>query len=164
MLEIKAIKLEEEIFFPYGDIIINPKKEPDFSNEILNFWPGISDINTTGSIAQFNWLQIIGIRSFICKQFERHVLTSEALIPMDSPSIIVLALSKNMNGANLQVDTDTIKAFIFDGTVAVNLRKGIWHSLPFPLTTDANFIIVFQKQSANNIEIIDLKEPVKIIL
>jgi ureidoglycolate hydrolase len=70
-----------------------------------------------------------------------------------------------MDDIKSPVDYSTIKAFILDGTRAINLKKGVWHDLPFLLTEKAEFIVLFEKEThEKDLEVVELKEKVELIL
>jgi ureidoglycolate hydrolase len=165
MIEIKVNMLEEKTFGPYGDILGPQTGKPDIAEDIIDFWPGVSDTDTSGNNFQFHWLEIKTVREFKCEEVERHTLTTEALIPIVGQSIVIVALSEDMDDESSPVDPSTAKAFYFDGTKAVNLKKGVWHGLPFPLTDKACYVVGFGEDThKDNLEIVQLPEPIKVNL
>jgi ureidoglycolate lyase len=153
---IKVEELSNESFKPYGDIIDRPNTSPDCCNEELALWCGISAVEIDHGIGQFCWLDVKSKRPFICNNFECHKNTSEAMIPISGQSIVLVAA--NNPAANLP-DRDTIKAFFVDGTKGFNFKPGVWHWLPYPLSNQASFILVFKKDTPDeDLYIVDLNE------
>jgi ureidoglycolate hydrolase len=163
-MKVKVQMLDSNSFAPYGDVIGPQSGKPAISEPVIEFWPGISDIELTSNIAQLHWLEIRP-RPFTSQSLERHIQTSEGLFPMTGQSIVVFALSEDMDDVSSPVDYSTIKAFILDGTRAINLKKSVWHDLPFLLTEKAEFVVLFEKEThEKDLEIIELKEKVELIL
>lgn len=164
-VEIKIEELNRESFEPYGDIIDLPDINPDCSNDELDLWCGISEVKIDQGVSQFCWLNVKSKRPFICNNFERHENTSEAMIPVSGQSIVVVAENSD-SGLPAR---DTIKAFFINGTKGFNFKPDVWHWLPYPLSKQASFILVFKKDTPDkDLHVIDLNEKlnlsVKIIL
>ena len=83
---------------------------------------------------------------------------------MHGQSIMIVGLSKNSNPEE-QLDLGTINAFYLDGTSGINLKPGVWHWIPYPLSDEANFILVRgDETNKKDCEIIDLKEKMNLEL
>jgi len=165
-IEIKVEELKKESFKPYGDIIDVPDASPDCSNDELDLYCGISEVKIDQGTGQFCWLHVKSRRPFICNNFECHKNTSEAMIPVSGQSIVLVAA--NNPTSNLP-DSDSIKAFFVDGTKGFNFRPNVWHWLPYPLSKQASFILVFKKGTPDeDLHVVDLKEKldlsIKVIL
>jgi ureidoglycolate hydrolase len=159
VIELKVERLDKKNFAPYGEIIGPQKAKADLENDDIAFYPGISHIELTKQGGMFSWLEVKKPRKFICENLERHINCTESMIPFGGSSICVVALSKNMNDTNSPVDAGSIRAFFMDGSLAVNLKKGAWHWIPFPISEKASFIVVFEKEThKKDLEIIDLKK------
>lgn len=165
MIELKVNMLEDEAFAPFGDVLGPQEGKPDIAEDIIDFWPGVSAADTTDADFQFHWLEIKTVRDFECNEVERHTLTTEALIPVGGQSIVIFALSKDMDDVNSPVDPSSARAFYFDGSKGINMKKGVWHGLPFPLTEKAYFVVGFGENThKDNLEIVELDQTLKIIL
>lgn len=159
VMEIKINRLNKKAFAPYGEIIGPQKVKPDVENDDLVFYAGLSDIELTKQGGIFCWLDIKRSRQFICENLERHLKCSETFIPFVGSSIFVVGLSENIKDIRSPIDVESIKAFFIDGSLAVNVKKGVWHWLPFPITEKASFILVIEKEThIKDLEIIDLKK------
>lgn len=159
LIELKVERLDKNNFAPYGEIIGSQKVKADLENEDIAFYPGVSNIELTKNGGMLSWLEIKKPREFICENLERHLNCTECLIPFGGSSIIVTALSKNINDPKSPFDIESSKAFFIDGSTAINFKKGVWHWAPFPISLKAFFIVVFEKEThINDLEIIDLKK------
>ncbi len=164
-MKVKIEMLESKSFEPYGDVIGPQKSKPAIAADIIDFWPGISDIKPSADVIQMNWLELKKPRPFICESMERHILTTEAIIPVSGQSIILFGLSEDMSDINSPIDYKSLKAFIIDGTKAFNIKKGVWHDLPFLLTEKAECIVIFEKQThEKDLETVQLKEKIELAL
>jgi|LDZT01.1.fsa_nt_gi ureidoglycolate lyase len=164
-VEIKVEELNRESFKPYGDIIDVPDTIPDSSNNELDLWCGISEVKIDEGVSQFCWLNVKSKRPFICNNFECHKSTSEAMIPISGQSIVLVA---NNSDSDLPV-RDTTKAFFVNGRKGFNFKPNVWHWLPYPLSKQASFILVFKKGTPDkDLHVIDLNEKlnlsIKIVL
>ena len=164
-MKVKVQMLNSASFAPYGEVLGPQEGKPSISEPVIDFWPGVSSIEPSPEITQMNWLEIKQPRPFISESFERHCNTTEGFIPVSGQSVVVFGLSANMEDTASSIDYSSISAFIFDGTKAVNIKKGVWHDLPFLLCEKAEFIIIFKKQTVeNDLEVVQLKESIELIL
>ncbi len=169
VIELKVNRLDKKAFEPYGEIIGPQKGKPELETDDIDFYPQIGNMELSKPFGGFCWLEVKRPRQFICENLERHLKCTEAFIPFSGSTIFVIALSENMKDPKSPIAIDSIKAFFMDGSLAVNLKKGVWHWIPFPISDKASFIIVFEKEThKEDCEIVDLKEKynlsVKLIL
>ena len=159
IIETKVNFLDEKSFSSYGEVIGFKEKEPEISDNDLAYWPSISEIKLSNDIGQISLLELKRKRQFVCNNFERHMNCSEAHFPLVGQSIVLLALDNNIEDPSSGLDTGSIKAFIMDGSKAINIKKGIWHCLPFPVSKNALIAIVFEKDThINDVEIYNIKK------
>lgn len=159
IMEIKVQTLNKKAFEPFGDIIGKQDDKPTLSDDDFAYWPGLSDIQLTNNIGQLSVLELKRPRPFVCEKLECHLYCSEAIIPLEGQSIGIFGLSKNSNEDDFQIDLNSIKAFIFDGTKGVNIKKGVWHWLPYPLSEKVYLVVILAKETHNNdLQIVDLRE------
>jgi ureidoglycolate lyase len=164
-MQVKVQMLNSNSFAPYGEVLEPQECSPAIAEPLIDFWPGVSNIETTSNFAQLNWLEIKMPRPFISESVEHHVFTTEALIPVSGQSIVLFGLSEDMDSTDSSIDYSTFAAFIIDGSKAVNLKKGVWHDLPFLLSEKAQFIVIFEKHTIeNDLQVVKLKESIEIIL
>jgi len=161
-MEIIKIKVEEltgESFSPYGKIIDMPDTKPDIFNGDLDLWCGIDEVKIDKGVTQFCWLNVKFQRPFVCNNFECHINTSEAMIPVSGQSVVAVALPSN-NSASLNLpNLKSIKAFFIDGSKGFNFKPRVWHWLPYPISKKANFILLFKKGTPEeDLQIVDLNK------
>ena len=163
IIKIKAEKLTKEKFAPYGDLIGFQDSTPLISNDILKFWPCQSLTDTESGVCQFAWLEIECQKINICEKLDRHLSSNEANIPIKGQSIIVVALAEDINNTKSQINLNSIKTFILNAKQAINIKRGIWHSAPFAISSKASFVVVFDKEvHIKDMVTIDLKKELNI--
>ncbi|MHB1375853.1 MAG: ureidoglycolate lyase [Candidatus Humimicrobiaceae bacterium] len=164
-IELKVERLTKEVIAPYGEIIGQTGTKPAIDNEDMSFTPGLSYLELANKGGMFSFLDIKRPRPFICENLERHINCTEALMPLGGQSICVVALSKDMKDPKSAVDINSAKAIIMDGSLAVNLKIGPWHWIPYPISQRASFVVVFEKDThIEDLEIIDLKKDYNVSL
>ncbi|MEI7616178.1 MAG: ureidoglycolate lyase [Actinomycetota bacterium] len=165
VVEIKVERLTAEFIAPYGEIMGHIGVKPAIDNEDMSFTPGLSYTGLTKKDGMFSLLHIKRPRPFICENLERHLNCTEALVPIGGQSINVVALSKDMNDPKSPIDIDSARAFIMDGTLAVNFKAGAWHWIPYAFSDSASFVVVFERDThVEDLEIVDLKKDYNVSL
>jgi len=163
-ITVKVKNLNQKYFSQYGKVLGPQDGIPSSSNELFNIWVGIDEIISRVGVPLLSWFNVKPKRDFICNKIERHLESSETIIPMHGQSIMIVGLSKNSNPEE-QLDLNTINAFYLDGTRGINLKPGVWHWIPYPLSDEASFILVRgDETNKKDCEIIDLKEKMNLEL
>jgi len=163
-ITVKVKNLNQKYFSQYGKVLGPQDSIPSSSNELFDIWVGIDEIMSRVGVPLLSWFNVKPKRDFICNKIERHLESSETIIPMHGQSIMIVGLSKNSNPEE-QLDLNTINAFYLDGTRGINLKPGVWHWIPYPLSDEANFILVRgDETNKKDCEIIDLKEKMNLEL
>ena len=158
-LEIEVKNLSDKYFAPYGAVIESKDSKPTFSNSDLNLWFGIDDIKLNSGVAQICWLEVKTRRPFVCDKLECHMNCSETIIPMLGQSILIVGLPEIGPDSSNLPDIESIKAFFIDGTKGVNLKQGVWHWLPYPLSAEAHFALVLKKGTPEeDLQVVDLNK------
>jgi len=148
--------ITKENFSKYGDMITTKDIRPlEINDGYAKRFDGIANLDTsTGggetTICIFSALK----RSFPMKidMMEKHPLGSQAFIPMQETTFLVLVAPKGN-----KPDINKIESFIVPPEIGVNYNPGIWH---FPLisTKDMNFLVVDRKGSGDNLVLEDLNK------
>ena len=153
-LTIKPKLITKENFIKFGDMITTESIQPlEINNGYAKRFDGIANLDTSTdngetTICIFSALK----RSFPMKidMMEKHPLGSQAFIPMQETTFLVLVAPKGD-----KPNVDEIESFIVPPDIGVNYNPGIWH---FPLisTKDMNFLVVDRKGSGDNLVLEDL--------
>ena len=148
--------ITKENFSKYGDVITTKDIKPlEINDGYAKRFDGIANLDTSidggeTTICIFSALK----RSFPIKinMMEKHPLGSQAFIPMQETTFLVLVAPKGG-----KPNIDEIESFIVPPHIGVNYNSGIWH---FPLisTKDMNFLVVDRKGSGDNLVLEDLNK------
>ena len=148
--------ITKENFARYGDVITTKDIKPlEINDGYAKRFDGIANLDTSidggeTTICIFSALK----RSFPMKidMMEKHPLGSQAFIPMQETTFLVLVAPKGG-----KPNIDEIESFIVPPHIGVNYNPGIWH---FPLisTKDMNFLVVDRKGSGDNLVLEDLNK------
>ena len=148
--------ITKENFAKYGDVITTKDIKPlEINDGYAKRFDGIANLDTSidggeTTICIFSALK----RSFPMKidMMEKHPLGSQAFIPMQETTFLVLVAPKGG-----KPNIDEIESFIVPPHIGVNYNPGIWH---FPLisTKDMNFLVVDRKGSGDNLVIENIEK------
>ena len=148
--------ITKENFAKYGDVITTKDIKPlEINDGYAKRFDGIANLDTSidggeTTICIFSALK----RSFPMKidMMEKHPLGSQAFIPMQETTFLVLVAPKGG-----KPNINEIESFIVPPHIGVNYNPGIWH---FPLisTKDMNFLVVDRKGSGDNLVLEDLNK------
>jgi ureidoglycolate lyase len=93
-------------------------------------------------------------------EMERHIFSSQAFIPYDCESYLVLVAPHAVDDLP---DTNGLKAFRVPGTVGVNYRADTWHHPLTALDGPARFtVLTFVDGTATDEQFVPLPKPVTI--
>lgn len=164
-MEIKIKYPTPENFIKFGSLVVPSfKNPPAVSSEVFNYYHDVADISSLGNEGCVGYLEVKRDfnRKFVLGKLERHKNTLEAFIPLSGIGFICLAPATPDRSFP---DLNSIEAFWIDGSVSFFLNEGVWHWLPFPITSELNFILLLKKPTVKeDIEIVDLPEKMKIDL
>jgi ureidoglycolate lyase len=95
-------------------------------------------------------------------KMERHVHSSQAFMPMDCASYLVMVAPQGGDG---KPDVSRLRAFRVPGDTGINYRANTWHHPLSPLERAGRFaILTFVDGTAGDEEWADLPEPVVVEL
>jgi ureidoglycolate lyase len=148
--------ITKENFAKYGDVITTKDIKPlEINDGYAKRFDGIANLDTSidggeTTICIFSALK----RSFPMKidMMEKHPLGSQAFIPMQETTFLVLVAPKGG-----KPNIDEIESFIVPPHIGVNYNPGRWQ-FPFISTKDLNFLVVDSKGSGDNLVLEDLNK------
>lgn len=134
----------QENFAIYGNLIDSANKTSDVASEVFDYWDGLGEVDTEGKVA-------FGMVSshpgpLIVTNLERHLKTSETLIPMTGEIVLVVAAATESVTANLS----SIAAFRVSQGKAVTLKRGTWHYVPINADQEVKTMVVFRAGTADD--------------
>lgn len=138
----------------YGEFLTNAGKEPAADNETFAFWNDVSVGNFDGA-ASFGMVHTKP-GEMLVPMLERHVRTTETLVPLDEDIVLVLA---EPTTGDLP-DLETARAFKVPRGAGITLKQGTWHYIPMvPAKVDARTLVVFRQGTpAEDLEVKQLAD------
>jgi len=146
-METRTLKLQEitpENIAGYGTLIDAGIAEPLADTPLFKYWNDLSVASLDGGVC----FGVVETRpsSLACTAFERHVKTSETLIPMNGD--VVLVMGKPTPGD--YPDPKTVAAFRLPQGKAVTLDPGTWHFAPLAAGKPVKSMVVFKQGTPDN--------------
>jgi ureidoglycolate hydrolase len=136
-------KASSNSFEPYGQYISASLRDPDTSNQEMQFWNKLAVMDHKGNTS-VSIVQTYGKNGLEEHTLERHAHTSEVLVPTGD-IVVVAALSRSDDAA--RPDLDTVKAFSVEKGSAIRFRKGVWHHAPLTREEQVNTFVLFYENT-----------------
>ena len=159
-IEIKARRLSEIDFSPYGQVLdYDSSEQKIYPQDEVIVTPGIGHLEITKGALDLMHLRALR-REFIGTILERHVMTSQTFIPLlGCCGLFLLAPPEDLENKDSLPDLDKVVAVIFDGTKGINLKLGTWHCSPFAVSETSNYIMVSRAGTLkDDLQLVDLPE------
>jgi ureidoglycolate lyase len=148
--------ISEAAFAPFGQLLRSPppgRPRRELIEELQNLRPSGRPRLSLATV-QPKPLPLQAI------EMERHVHSSQAFVPIDCASYLVLVAR---HGADDLPDLATLRAFRVPGDVGVNYSADTWHYPLSALEREARFVILtFVDGTATDEQFVSLPEPVVI--
>lgn len=129
-----AEPLQADSFEPFGDVISMD------TADVMDVELYSEDVIRSGPAAPFESDQPVeflisrsDIREFEVQALERHVELTQTFIPLDGDPFVIVLAPPNADLENGFPTLSSVQAFFVPGDAAVNLYRGTWHEVPFPL-------------------------------
>jgi ureidoglycolate lyase len=159
-LQMKRLKLEPidaENFAPFGQLLppASPGKggRQELIEELYN------DRSTARPRLSIAAAEPKGL-PLIATQMERHVHSSQAFVPVDCASYLVMVAPHGDGG---MPDLDKIRAFRVPGDTGINYKTDTWHHPLSPLERIGRFaILTFVDGTAADEQFVDLPQSILI--
>ena len=133
---VKDVTLEN--FAAYGNLIDSANKTADAASAVFDYWDGLGEVKAEGKVS-FGM-----VRShpgpLVATNLERHLKTSETLIPMTGEITLVVAAATESAAADLS----SAAAFKVPQGKAVTLKPGTWHYVPMHADKEVKTMVVFR--------------------
>lgn len=158
-ITIKAEPLSKEAFAPYGDVIeIAGAKNFGMNDDGLQRFYDLANVDIDYDAGGKVVLSITTCNKqdsmpFQMTCIERHPRGSQAFIPMNSSSPMIIAVTEPSDS----VDLSKIKAFVSNGKQGVNYNKNVWHMPAICLDADQQFMIIDRGGKGDNCDLVDIK-------
>jgi len=94
-------------------------------------------------------------RPLVCDHLNAHHKATQMLVPLDKrPALVVVAPAGTT--FDTPADLEHVRAFVLDGSAAVNLSFGTWHWGPYPVGDHVDLLNLQGRGFANDNEIAHL--------
>jgi ureidoglycolate lyase len=146
--------LTPEAFAPFGRMIAMPDRPTEAPGRLdLDVWFHVSDLmGLEGQQPSITFLTVKRHAAPVT-QIERHCRTAEFFIPLEGQSVMLVAPASNPDDPDAVPDESGLRAFLLDGSAAVALPRGGWHWAPYPVGDRATFLLIFDRDILNDIQI-----------
>ncbi len=124
----KKLKIQDastDALRPYADLADGTGKTPAADSAMFSFWNDLSVGDVSGAPVSFGMVKTKP-GELTAPMVERHLKTTETLVPLDEDIILVLAKPSSGDSPDL----DTLAAFRVQQGTAITLKKGTWHYIP----------------------------------
>lgn len=136
MKKIPVHFLTEEAFAPFGSVIAVDVAKAEQNPGVSDWYGNVAVMGEIGSAA-FN-LMTVYPREAVCRRFESHRRTPEAVIPLGGRGIIIPLAPPG------EFQADLVSAFYVPGNKAVVFHPGTWHFAPYTFEDSATFITAYR--------------------
>ena len=150
--------LTSEAFRPYGDVIgvasalrglpINGGRAERLTQDVH---VDTSAENGRTSVAIVR-ATAAAMSPFRVVMLERHVLGSQAFVPLQRSQFVVIVARYT----GLKIDLADIRAFRTDGSQGINYRRGVWHHPLIALSQGDEFLVIDREGPLADFETCDL--------
>lgn len=90
---------------------------------------------------------------YLCDLLERHPEGSQAFVPMSADPFLVIVAPDDGGRPGAP------RAFLTDGSQAINLHRGTWHGVLTPLAAPGLFAVIDRIGTSANLEEVPLERP-----
>jgi ureidoglycolate lyase len=120
-----------EGFEPFGEMLTTS------GSPLPHVYGDTMDVYRTGRLESDTPVEYImtryRLREFRVQFLERHHRLTQTFIPLEDNPFVVAVAAADAELDNGVPRVDDVHAFVVPGNAAVNLRRGTWHEVPFPL-------------------------------
>lgn len=136
MTDIKSIRIDADVFAPFGRVAALPSSPSLAETDEFKFWSDVADYQIEGE-TEIGFCEVFPRSGNAVHWMERHEQTPELLIAIDGP----LVLPVMTNG-----ETPVVRAFEFRPGEAVVIGQNVWHSACLPTGLGATrYFVIFRR-------------------
>ena len=99
----------------------------------------------------------------VCRLLNAHHRATQTLLPLGSQPALLIVAPPSSTFAD-RSDLDHIRAFVLDGTAAVNLGHGTWHWGPHPIGAHVDLLNLQGRGFATDNEIAHLERDLGVVV
>ena len=158
MNAIKVQKLEQSTFEGYGIFLGQPLRTPTMTRDDLKVFIDIANLSGFDSTNTVWGYLKLNRHNLKFDKLERHCKAAEAFIPLTGTSVMVAAPTGDPTKEGEKPDLLRLKGFLLDGSAGVMFSPGGWHWAPFPITDEATFLLLLDRDVMDDIDIVEIGE------
>jgi len=138
-MKIKAKRITLENFQRFGSVVTSPVGSPASQGDDYKFWSDIARYKINGA-TEVGKCTVYKQKKNIISGMERHMLTPEFLIPIDSPFVLPVLIEGN--------DETNVEAFQVNVGEAVIMNQAVWHGACLPVgKKEVSYFVVFRRKT-----------------
>lgn len=149
---IKAEGLTRDAFAPFGQVLglegLNPLPINLYGDRIVVHRPGYFESDQPVEFL----LSYHKIRPFEVIFIERHLEITQTFIPLGGHPFISVVARPNAREEDGLPAQEELHAFMVPGDSAINLHRGTWHEVPFPLMEGALMLVTSHQALTRGLE------------
>lgn len=148
--------ITEEAFAPFGQLMAAPEagqKRVELIEELQNLRDAAKPRLSLAIVAPT-------ALPLVATQMERHPFSSQAFVPYECDSYLVLVAPHHSQGGP---DPDGLKAFRVPGNMGINYSADTWHHPLTALESHGRFVVLtFVEGTTDDEEFVSLGDPIRI--
>jgi ureidoglycolate hydrolase len=157
---LKAKHISEIDFSPFGQVLDPNTVDPNtkiYPTEGVVVTPHIGVIECEKGEVEFTHLHATQ-HGYTVELLERHLLCSQSFTPLNGcAGLFVLVPPEDPLDPKAWPDLSKAQAIIFDGSQGLNLRKACWHTAPYAISEESNYVMVTRKGTLkDDLTLVDL--------
>ncbi len=164
---VDAELISPEAFSPFGDVIglggrVEPQSDPRVTTPFSQ-WGEYELLTRDGEELQLDILTRTIIHPMRFTKMYRHHKATQAQAALGGKATIILVAPREVEFESLD-DLQTVRAFIRDGSVAVNIGLSVWHEGSYPLVDRVDLVNLQGKHHPDDTEIFDLERQLGAVI
>lgn len=150
IVRVRAEPLTEAAFAPFGQVIEEKERTPDFRGERGTLGWHVDFHGGRPLVA----LLKTPYQGLAFSKLERHLRLSQTFIPLGgAPAVVAVAAPTALDDPGAIPKPEEVRAFVLDGSKGYALAPGTWHSLDrLPLARpDTRFVMITDRETADDL-------------
>ena len=144
IVDVKAERMTEESFRPFGALLTSRSGPPDFHGLMSDGWMTPFEIDG----APFLMTLVSRFSGMRFTMLERHFGVTQTFIPLGHvPALLATAAPTDPGDPDAIPKPEDVHAFVIDGSCGYVLKRGTWHSVDrYPLYPAESRIVIITSQ------------------
>ncbi len=131
-------------YAPYGWLLGPPNSiEPVRGEQFTASWWRVLDLSIEGT-PEIVFARMPA-RPIDIRRFERHLRVTQSFVPLNGDRFLQVVASPSEGP---ELDIETLRVFIIDGSTGLAMKKGTWHVEFFPLGATGDFLVITRSETS----------------